>query len=123
MIAAVDLKKYFGAVAAVDGVSFTARDGHVTGLLGPNGAGKTTTLRMLYARDAPRRRHDRGRSHRRQDSTRATRRRASASCPTSPGSTRASPRASRCEYFGELHGLEGGVLERADAPSCCAASI
>lgn len=34
-------------VTAVDNVSFTARDGEVTGLLGPNGAGKTTTLRML----------------------------------------------------------------------------
>ena len=33
-------------VQAVDGVSFTARDGCITGLLGPNGAGKTTTLRM-----------------------------------------------------------------------------
>ena len=33
---------------AVDGVSFTAADGAVTGLLGPNGAGTTTTLRMLY---------------------------------------------------------------------------
>ena len=48
MIAAIDLKKYFGAVAAVNGVTFTAQDGQVTGLLGPNGAGKTTTLRMLY---------------------------------------------------------------------------
>jgi sodium transport system ATP-binding protein len=48
MIEAVDLRKYFGPVAAVNGVSFTAPDGHVTGLLGPNGAGKTTTLRMLY---------------------------------------------------------------------------
>ena len=35
-------------VKAVDGVSFTAEDGRITGLLGPNGAGKTTTLRMLY---------------------------------------------------------------------------
>jgi sodium transport system ATP-binding protein len=35
-------------VKAVYGVSFTARDGEITGLLGPNGAGKTTTLRMLY---------------------------------------------------------------------------
>jgi sodium transport system ATP-binding protein len=35
-------------VQAVDGVSFTAHDGQITGLLGPNGAGKTTTLRMLY---------------------------------------------------------------------------
>jgi len=43
-----NLHKAFGAVKAVDGVGFTARDGEITGLLGPNGAGKTTTLRMLY---------------------------------------------------------------------------
>jgi sodium transport system ATP-binding protein len=42
------LHKAFGAIRAVDGVSFAARDGEITGLLGPNGAGKTTTLRMLY---------------------------------------------------------------------------
>ncbi|MGA7437795.1 MAG: ATP-binding cassette domain-containing protein [Luteibacter sp.] len=48
MIEVKDLRKAFGAVKAVDGVSFTARDGEITGLLGPNGAGKTTTLRMLY---------------------------------------------------------------------------
>ena len=34
-------------VIAVDGVSFAAADGCITGLLGPNGAGKSTTLRML----------------------------------------------------------------------------
>lgn len=48
MIEVRDLVKSFGAVRAVSGVSFTARDGQITGLLGPNGAGKTTTLRMLY---------------------------------------------------------------------------
>jgi sodium transport system ATP-binding protein len=48
MIELKGLNKAFGAVKAVDGVSFTARDGEITGLLGPNGAGKTTTLRMLY---------------------------------------------------------------------------
>jgi sodium transport system ATP-binding protein len=48
MIEVKDLHKAFGAVKAVDGVSFVARDGEITGLLGPNGAGKTTTLRMLY---------------------------------------------------------------------------
>jgi len=37
-----------GPIRAVDGVSFRAADGEITGLLGPNGAGKTTTLRMLY---------------------------------------------------------------------------
>ncbi len=48
MIRIENLHKRFGEVHAVDGVSFTAADGQVTGLLGPNGAGKTTTLRMLY---------------------------------------------------------------------------
>jgi sodium transport system ATP-binding protein len=42
-----NLHKRFGAVTAVDDVSFGAADGVVTGLLGPNGAGKTTTLRIL----------------------------------------------------------------------------
>ena len=52
MIDVNDLHKSFtaktGTVRAVQGVSFTAHDGEITGLLGPNGAGKTTTLRMLY---------------------------------------------------------------------------
>ncbi len=49
MIVVKNLKKSFGEVKAVNGVSFEARDGEITGLLGPNGAGKTTTLRMLYS--------------------------------------------------------------------------
>jgi len=48
MIEVNNLRKAFGSVVAVDGVSFSARDGEITGLLGPNGAGKTTTLRCLY---------------------------------------------------------------------------
>ncbi len=50
MIEASNLRKTFnkGEVVAVDDVSFSARDGQITGLLGPNGAGKTTTMRMLY---------------------------------------------------------------------------
>jgi sodium transport system ATP-binding protein len=47
MIEIRGLRKKFGAVEAVRGVSFSAADGTVVGLLGPNGAGKTTTLRML----------------------------------------------------------------------------
>src|SRR5579864_7725364 len=48
MIEVNDLHKAFGKVIAVDGATFCARDGEITGLLGPNGAGKTTTLRCLY---------------------------------------------------------------------------
>ncbi len=48
MIRVANIYKRFGDVTAVDGISFNALDGQVTGLLGPNGAGKSTTLRMLY---------------------------------------------------------------------------
>ncbi|MDM7856613.1 ATP-binding cassette domain-containing protein [Cellulomonas alba] len=47
------LSKSFGAVRAVDHLSFTVRAGRVTGFLGPNGAGKTTTLRVLLGLVAP----------------------------------------------------------------------
>jgi len=42
-----DLRKSYGELAAVDGVSFTVERGEVFGLLGPNGAGKTTTIEIL----------------------------------------------------------------------------
>jgi ABC-2 type transport system ATP-binding protein len=47
------LTKTFGAVRAVDGLSFTVEPGSITGFLGPNGAGKTTTLRMLLGLVSP----------------------------------------------------------------------
>ena len=47
MIEVQNLRKKFGAINAVDGVTFTANSGAITGLLGPNGAGKTTTIRMI----------------------------------------------------------------------------
>jgi sodium transport system ATP-binding protein len=47
MIETKDVRKQFGAVQALGGVSFTAQDGQITALLGPNGAGKTTLLRLL----------------------------------------------------------------------------
>ncbi|PYQ59568.1 MAG: ABC transporter, partial [Acidobacteria bacterium] len=42
-----EVVKTFGAVRAVDGVSFSVQQGTITGLLGRNGAGKTTTIRMV----------------------------------------------------------------------------
>jgi ABC-2 type transport system ATP-binding protein len=47
MIALVDLRKSFGPVVAVDGVSLEVERGEVLGFLGPNGAGKSTTMKMI----------------------------------------------------------------------------
>jgi ABC-2 type transport system ATP-binding protein len=52
-IVADGLHKHFGAVPALDGVTFAAERGTVLGLLGPNGAGKTTTVRILTTLLAP----------------------------------------------------------------------
>src|SRR5690606_18946222 len=47
MIHVEHLHKYFGAIRAVDDISFTVPAGQLFGFLGPNGAGKTTTLSMI----------------------------------------------------------------------------
>jgi ABC-2 type transport system ATP-binding protein len=46
-IEVTNLKKTYGAINAVDGISFTVNEGEVFGLLGPNGAGKTTTIEIM----------------------------------------------------------------------------
>ena len=53
MIILESLTKRYGAVTAVDDVSFTAAPGRVTGFLGPNGAGKSTSLRMVAGLTPP----------------------------------------------------------------------
>jgi ABC-2 type transport system ATP-binding protein len=53
MIEAQHLTKQYGAVKAVDDLSFKVHPGVVTGFLGPNGAGKTTTMRMILGLDRP----------------------------------------------------------------------
>jgi ABC-2 type transport system ATP-binding protein len=53
MISVEGLGRRFGALTAVDDLSFTVPEGQIYGLLGPNGAGKTTTVRMLAGLIAP----------------------------------------------------------------------
>jgi len=53
MITIDSLTKKYGASTAVDDISFTARNGRVTGFLGPNGAGKSTSMRMMVGLTTP----------------------------------------------------------------------
>ena len=52
-IAVDGLRKAYGDVQALDGVSFSVEEGEIYGLLGPNGAGKTTTVRVLVTLTKP----------------------------------------------------------------------
>ncbi len=47
VLVAESLRKEFGALVAVNNISFAVERGQILGLIGPNGAGKTTLLRML----------------------------------------------------------------------------
>ncbi len=53
IIEVAGLRKHYGELRAVDGVSFAVRRGEIFGLLGPNGAGKTTTVEILEGLRAP----------------------------------------------------------------------
>src|SRR2546422_9030551 len=58
-----DLRKSFGRVEAVAGVSFRVGAGEIVGFLGPNGAGKTTTMRILAGIFPPTAGEGRGAGH------------------------------------------------------------
>jgi ABC-2 type transport system ATP-binding protein len=53
MIETRNLTKHYGAIRAVDGVSFRVEPGQVLGFLGPNGAGKSTTMKIIAGFLAP----------------------------------------------------------------------
>ncbi len=49
----VDIKRHFGGIKAVDGVSMQVQAGHVHGLIGPNGSGKSTLVNVISGLYAP----------------------------------------------------------------------
>jgi sodium transport system ATP-binding protein len=113
MIEVKDLHKAFkaktGLVRAVDGVSFRAGDGLVTGLLGPNGAGKTTTLRMLYTLMRPDRGAVRVDGHDAvADAARV--RRSLGVLPDARGVYKRLTARENIAYFGRLHGLDAQTI-------------
>jgi sodium transport system ATP-binding protein len=111
MIEVTNLHKRFGAVTAVEDVSFRAENGVVTGLLGPNGAGKTTTLRMLYTLIRP----DRGSA--KVDGVEVAERpldvrRAIGVLPDARGLYPRLTAREHIHYAGTLHGLSGAALDK-----------
>jgi sodium transport system ATP-binding protein len=110
VIRAESLARSFGAVRAVDGVGFEARDGRITGLLGPNGAGKSTTLRILYTVLRP----DGGSAAIDGIDVLADPLAARRRIGVLPHGAGIYPQLTAREniaYYGRLHGLHGGALE------------
>lgn len=110
MIQVTDLRKAFGNIQALDGISFTAPDGQITGLLGPNGAGKTTCLRILYTILKP----DQGTAlvdgYDTEKDPILVRERIGA-LPDTHGLYPRLTTRENIRYYGKLHGLSGPVLE------------
>jgi sodium transport system ATP-binding protein len=114
MIEAQALSKRFGAVHAAREVTFTARDGEITGLLGANGAGKSTCLRMLYGVLTP----DSGRACIDGIDIRGETSRARAQLGVMPHATGLYNNLTareNMEYFGALHGMRRKTLRARSA--------
>jgi ABC-type Fe3+/spermidine/putrescine transport system ATPase subunit len=109
-----DLRKSFGAVRALDGVSFKASDGRITGLLGPNGAGKSTCLRILSTVLKPEAGTARIGGIELAAAPLAARR-VLGVLPHSSGLYQQLTARENIEYYGRLHGLEESAHARCDA--------
>ena len=109
MIDVSSVAKRFGNVRALDGVTFTAADGRITGLLGPNGAGKSTCLRILSTVLKP----DSGTARIGGVDVVAEPLRARRLIGVLPHNAGLYPHLTareNIEYYGRLHGLEGRAL-------------
>ncbi len=111
-ILAAELRKSYGPLVAVDGVSFEIASGEAFGLLGPNGAGKTTTISMLVGLLSP----DEGTVRiDDRDPLDANARRCVGVAPQSLSVYEELTARENLEFFGGLYGLLGAELkERVD---------
>ncbi len=112
MLEVSGLRKRYGSVAAVDGVSLRAGKGETIGLLGPNGAGKTTTVSMIAGLVRPDAGEVRiaGRAMR-GDTDPA--KRSMGLVPQDIGLYEELSARANLHLFGSLYGMEGGPLRRA----------
>jgi ABC-2 type transport system ATP-binding protein len=104
-----DLRKSYGRVTAVDGLSFAVSQGEAFGLLGPNGAGKTTTISMIVGALRP----DGGRVvvDGESDPTRPAIRRRIGVAPQALALYQDLTATENLEFFGSLYGLSGARLK------------
>ncbi len=112
MIEVRNLRKSFKELVAVENVSFSAKDGEITGLIGPNGAGKTTTMRILYTIMRP----DSGQALVDGFDAVADPQQVQRRIGVLPDNRGLYPRLTAREhvrYYGRLHGMKGEALESA----------
>ncbi|NRA70969.1 MAG: ATP-binding cassette domain-containing protein [Gammaproteobacteria bacterium] len=112
MLKVDNISKTFGDFTAVDGVSFEAKDGEITGILGPNGAGKTTCLRILYGLLKPTTGYATIDGIDVQKSA-ITARKSLGIFPDQFGMSERLTAREQIEYFAQMHGLTGAALKEA----------
>jgi len=108
------LRKTFGALVAVDDVSFALARGQLVGLLGPNGAGKTTTVSMIAGLVAPERGEVLVDGQRLAGDTDPAKRKIGL-VPQDLALYEELSARDNLRFFGALYGLRGAALDRAIA--------
>lgn len=112
MVEIENLRKTFGSIVAVDGVSFTVGKGEVLGFLGPNGAGKSTTMKMITGFLTPTSGTVRVCGYDVQDDALAAKTRIGYLPEGAPAYQDMTP-ASFLTFIGQMRGLGGDTLKRA----------
>lgn len=112
MVEIQNLRKTFGQIVAVDGVSFTVNKGEVLGFLGPNGAGKSTTMKMITGFLTPTSGTIRVCGHDVQEEALAAKTRIGYLPEGAPAYDDMTP-SSFLTFMGEMRGYRGETLKRA----------